>query len=63
MSGGVKRTSKKHHCGQQQVKAVNQRNVKAITRDIGKFATLVTSMAKLVTALGSLARIIIDAIR
>jgi hypothetical protein len=63
MSGGVKRTSNKHHCEQPQVKAGNQRNVKAITRDFGKWATLFTSLAKLVAALGNLTRIIMDAIR
>ncbi len=63
MSGGVKRTSNKHHCGQTQAKAGKQANVKAITRNLGKWATLLTSLAKLIAALGNLTRIIIDSIR
>jgi len=63
MSGGVKRTSNKHRCRQPQVKVGIQSNVKAITRDFGKWATLLTSLAKLVAALGNLTRIIMDAIR
>lgn len=62
MSGGVKRTSNRHHC-KPQVKAGNQRNVKAITRDFGKWAALLTSLAKFVGALGNLTKIIMDVIR
>jgi len=63
MSGGVKRTSNKHDSGQTQAKAGKQRNVKAITRNLGKWATLLTSLAKLIAALSNLTRIIIDAIK
>lgn len=59
MSGGVKRYSDRRHCGQTKAKTGN---IKEISRSCLKWATLLTSLAKLVAAIGNLTRIIMDTV-